>query len=80
MVNSLGKNGYGDEGALLVARCLSDLEELDVSGNKMGEEGAVAVATINQLRWLGIGSNVEVTHGAFSLGRLPCLRKLYAST
>ena len=77
VISNLGGNNYGGEEALVVTRHLISLEILLVSDNKLGHEGATAIANgLSKLKKLGVENNEQ---DVCILGRLPLLDELYAS-
>lgn len=81
VISNIGSNRCGDEGAFLVARHLSYLEELVAYGNKLGCEGVAAITSnLTKLVALDIDNNEEAGHGVTPLGKLPILKELWART
>ncbi len=63
-----------------MARHLPGLQYLSTYMNKLGREGVTAVASsLTKLGTLNISNDEEIGMGASPLGRLPILKKLYAS-
>lgn len=80
-ISNIENNSYGDEGALIVARHLSNLRELWAYENKLGWEGVAAVAnSLTKLEILTIDNNKEANQGVAPFGRLPLLKELNACT
>ena len=76
---NLGSNGYGDYGALLLARHIPKLETLWLRSSGLGAEGVGAIAdNLTKLETFMVSLNEEVMQGIGLLGRLPSLRKLDA--
>ena len=72
---------YSDEGAVIVARNLPNLQSLWTDDIELGVEGLAAVALhFAEMVNLSLSGNRSIVLGCSSVGRMANLRKLYLGT